>query len=217
VDRLRVVAYCAVAANTQRPEFCSRSGAHREIKYRGSNEKMKKDCLSGNIAVVLSLCSVFACSSAAAGTATVLGVSKSWTAYTSGSGDGKVCYAMSQPKASLPKKAKRDAVGFLINDWPSRKTRGEPEVVPGYKFKDGSTVTVEVGADKFTLSTTNDGGTGSAWVKGSNDEARLIDSMQHNGQAVVTGTSARGTLTHDTYALDGLPDALTKIHTACSL
>jgi hypothetical protein len=117
----------------------------------------------------------------------------------------------------LPKKAKRDAIGFLINDWPSRKTRGEPEIVPGYKFKDGSAVTVEVGADKFTFSTTNDGGTGSAWIKGSNDEARLIETMQRGGQAIVTGTSARGTLTHDTYALDGLSDALTKIHTACSL
>jgi hypothetical protein len=176
---------------------------------------MKKYCLSGHTAVMLALCSI--CAPAAAGTATVLGVSKNWTAYTSGSGPDKVCYAMSQPKSSLPKKAKRDPIGFLINDWPSKKTRGEPEIVPGYKFKDGSAVSIEIGSDKFTLSTSNDGGTGSAWVKGSNDESRLIESMQRGVQAVVTGTSVRGTTTHDTYLLDGLADALTKIHTACSL
>ena len=112
---------------------------------------------------------------------------------------------------------KREAVGILINDWPSKKARAEPEVVPGYKFKDGSTVTVEVGQDKFTLFTTNDGGSGSAWVKGPNDEARLIESMQKNAEARVTGITARGTMTHDTYALDGLSDSLTKIHSACNM
>jgi hypothetical protein len=155
--------------------------------------------------------------SASADTATVLGVSKNWTAYSSGTGADKVCYAMSQPKSSQPKKLKREAVGFLVNDWPSKKTRAEPEIVPGYKFKDGSTVTVEVGSDKFTLFTTNDGGTGSAWIKGSNDEARMIEVMQKGVEAVVTGVSAHGTMTHDTYGLDGLADSLTKIHSACSM
>jgi hypothetical protein len=171
----------------------------------------------GRAAMIVAACCAFAGPTASADMATVLGVSKNWTAYTSGTGADKVCYALSQPKSSLPKKAKRDPIGFLINDWPSKKTRAQPEVVPGYKFKDGSSVTVQVGSDKYTLYTTNDGGSGSAWIKGSNDEAKLIDSMQRGAVFVVIGTSARGTMTHDTYALDGLSDALTKIHTACSM
>ena len=171
----------------------------------------------GHAAMIVAACCAFAGPTASADMATVLGVSKNWTAYTSGTGADKVCYALSQPKSSLPKKAKRDPVGLLINDWPSKKTRAQPEVVPGYKFKDGSSVTVQVGSDKYTLYTTNDGGSGSAWIKGSNDEAKLIDSMQRGAEVVVIGTSARGTMTHDTYALDGLSDALTKIHTACSM
>jgi hypothetical protein len=154
---------------------------------------------------------------ARADTATVLGVSRNWTAYTSGTGADKVCYVMAQPRSSAPRRLKRDAVGILINDWPSKKARAEPEIVPGYKFKDGSTVTVSVGADKFTLFTTNDGGSGSAWLKGSNDEARLIEAMQKNGVARVTGITDRGTMTHDTYALAGLSDSLTRIHSACSM
>jgi len=164
----------------------------------------------GALAVLLS-------GTASADNATVLGVSRNWTAYSSGNGPDKVCYAIAQPRASQPKRMKREAVGILINDWPSKKARAEPEVVPGYKFKDGSTVTVAVGQDKFVLFTTNDGGSGSAWVKGPNDEARLIEAMQKNAEARVTGITARGTMTHDTYALDGLSDSLTKIHSACNM
>ena len=154
---------------------------------------------------------------AVADNATLLGVSKNWKAFASGSGADQVCYAISQPTASLPKHAKRDAIGFLINDWPGRKTKAEPEVVPGYSFKDGSVVTVQVGSDKFTFYPTNDGGSGSAWMKKNAEEARLLDALQKGAQATVTGVSAHGTMTHDTYSLAGLGDALAKIHGACSM
>ena len=154
---------------------------------------------------------------ASADNPTLLGVSKNWGAYTVGNGADKVCYALSQPKSTSPKKAKRDPIFFLINDWPGRRARAEPEVVPGYKYKDNSTVTAEVSGSKYTFFTKNDGDAGSAWVKEVLDEQHLIDSMQRGDQLVVTGISARGTMTHDTYSLDGLADALTKIHTACSM
>ncbi len=155
--------------------------------------------------------------SASADNATLLGVSKSWKAFTSGSGPDKVCYAIAQPTSSQPKKAKRDPIGLLINDWPAKHARAQPEIVPGYKFKENSDVTVQIGADKFTFYATNDGGSGSAWMNKSNEEARLIDAMQKGALAVVIGTSAHGTMTHDTYSLNGLAEALTKIHTACSM
>ena len=154
---------------------------------------------------------------AGADNATLLGVSKNWRAFTSGSGPDKVCYAIAQPVSSVPKKAKREPIGLLINDWPAKRARAQPEIVPGYKFKDNSEVTVQVGADKFTFYPTNDGGSGSAWMNKSNEEARLIDAMQRGTKAIITGTSEHGTLTHDTYSLGGLADVLTKIHTACSM
>jgi hypothetical protein len=154
---------------------------------------------------------------AAADNPTLLGVSKNWGAYTVGNGPDKVCYALSQPRSTAPKKAKRDPIFFLINDWPGRRARAEPEVVPGYKYKDGSPVTAEVSGNKYTFFTKNDGDAGSAWVKEVIDEQHLIDNMQRGDELVITGTSARGTLTRDTYSLDGLSDALTKIHTACNM
>jgi hypothetical protein len=147
----------------------------------------------------------------------VLGTFQSWAAYTTQAGDSKVCYALSRPTSMEPRKVKRDPTFFLINDWPGRKAKGEPEIVPGYQYKDGSDVTVEIGANKFTFFTKNDGGAGGAWVEAQADEERLLDAMKTAPEAVVTGTSRRGTLTRDTYSLAGFGDALEKAHQACTM
>jgi hypothetical protein len=152
----------------------------------------------------------------AADNATLLGVAKNWKAFSTGTGSDKVCYAIATPTSSEPKKAHRDAIGFLVNDWPDKKARAQPEIVPGYKYKDGSQVTVEIGSDKFTFYTSNDGGAGSAWMKTS-EEGRLIDAMQRGSEAIVTGISTHGTMTHDTYSLGGMADALAKAHSACAM
>ena len=154
---------------------------------------------------------------ALADTPQVLGTFQNWAAYTTGTGDQKVCYALSQPKATLPKKAKRDPIYFLVSDWPARRAKAEPEIVPGYKYKDGSTATLQVGAQKFSFFTKNDSGDGSAWVEKQADEAQIVSALQGAAQAVVTGTSARGTATKDTFALAGLSDALDKAHAACGM
>ncbi len=148
---------------------------------------------------------------------TLLGAYKNWSALQAVSSDGRSCYAMAQPKSSEPKKAKRDPIYFLINNWPQRRARDEVEIVSGYQFKADSTVTVEVGKDKFELFTKNDGDGGTAWMKDTGEEARLVAAMAHGATAVVTGTSARGTETKDTYSLGGLSGALDKAHSACGL
>jgi hypothetical protein len=177
---------------------------------------MKTLHIARGAAVALAGLFALAAPTMAVDTATLLGVSKNWKAFSAGSGSDKVCYTIAQPTSSEPKKAHRDAVGFLINDWPDKKARAQPEIVPGYKYKDDSQVTVQVGSDKFTFYTSNDGGTGSAWMK-SSEEPRLIEAMQRGSEAIVTGVSAHGTMTHDTYSLSGLAESLAKVHSACAL
>lgn len=148
----------------------------------------------------------------------LLGVFKDWSAYSTDTASyGKVCYVLSQPKSSDPSNVKRDPVYFLISDWPGRKTKAEPEVVPGYPYKDDSKVTVQVGSDKFELFTKNDGDSGAAWVQATADEQRMVDSMRRGQQAIVTGTSTRGTLTRDVFSLSGISASLDKIHKACGM
>jgi predicted porin len=147
----------------------------------------------------------------------LLGTFQNWSAYTNGSGATKTCYVLSQPQTTFPKKAKRDPIYFLISDWPGRKAKNEAEIVPGYKFKEGSTVTAEVGKEKYTFFTKNDANDGTAWVQDVNDEAKLVDAMMRGSNVVVSGTSMRGTLTKDTYALGGLEQALDRIHSTCGM
>lgn len=148
-----------------------------------------------------------------------IGTFKSWTTFSSGAGETRVCYAISSPTLSEPTKVKRDRVFFLINDWPGRnpKAKSEPEIVPGYEYKDGSKVTAEVGANKFEFFTKNENKAGAAWIEQTSDETRLIEAMRHGAEAIVIGTSKRGTQTRDTYSLAGLSEALDKAHEACGL
>ena len=147
----------------------------------------------------------------------LLGSFKNWSAYETGSGDAKVCYALSRPTQSEPAKIKRDPPFFLLNDWPARHAKAEPEIVPGFQYKDGSSVTAQLGADTVSFFTKNDGGAGGAWVEGQSDEERLVNAMKTASEAVVTGTSKRGTAVRDTYSLAGFADALDKAHQACGL
>jgi hypothetical protein len=90
--------------------------------------------------------------------------------------------------------------------------------VPGYKFKEDSTVTAQIGKDqKFTFFTKNDSDDGTAWMQDVNDEAKLVDAMTRGANIVVSGTSQRGTQTKDTYALAGLEQALDRIHSTCGM
>ena len=153
----------------------------------------------------------------AAAAPTLLGTFKDWSAFQSATASTKVCYALAKPSASEPKKAKRDPIYFMISDWPGRRVKGEVQVVPGYQFKEGSTATATVGADKFDLFTQNSGGNGSAWVEDAANERRLVEAMKGGAKVVVSGTSLRGTATKDAYSLGGLSEALSKVHEACGM
>lgn len=146
-----------------------------------------------------------------------LGTFKNWTALTAGSGDAKTCYALSQPVASDPKSVKRDPIYFLISDFPARKVKAEPQIVPGYAYPENGTVNVTVGGDRFTFFTKNSGDSGGAWLKSSLEESRLVSAMQKGSRAVVTGASARGTTTTDAYSLSGISAALQRAHAECKM
>jgi hypothetical protein len=156
-------------------------------------------------------------STAAAGGPNALGSFHDWSAYTRGAGEMKVCYALSEPRTKEPARAKRDPVYFLINDWPGRRSKAEAEIVPGYQYRDGSTVTVQVGSAGFAFFTKNEANAGGAWVLNPADQPKLIAALRNGSNAVVTGTSRRGTQTRDTYSLTGIGDAIDKIHQACGM
>jgi hypothetical protein len=159
---------------------------------------------------------------AAAGTAVaaeekpnLLGSFHDWYVYETGKGASRLCYALSEPKQMDPKNAKRDPAFFLISTWPGRKVRNEPSVVAGYAYKDGAKTDVQVGSDKFSFFTKNDGSAGGAWLEDSKDEKKLIEAMKKGAGMNITGISSQGTMTHDTYSLAGISAALDKLDSTC--
>jgi hypothetical protein len=167
--------------------------------------------------ILSSLAAFLLATPALADSAVLLGVFKNWQAYSTGSGSGMTCYAMSVPRATQPRAAKRAPIFLMVSDWPGRKVKSEPEIVPGYPYKANAAVTLEIGADKFTFFARNDGQSGSAWLQNLGDMAALNNAMDHGVSAVTIGTPARGAKTMDTYSLAGYGEALAKIHTACNM
>jgi hypothetical protein len=163
------------------------------------------------------LAALLAAPAAAAEKPAPLGTFSNWSAFTAGTGADKTCYALSQPVASSPKGVRRGEIYFLISDFPARKARAQPQIVPGYAYPANGTVNVTVGSDKWTFFTKNEGDKGSAWLKSSGDEAKLVAAMEKGNRMVVTGMSSRGTATTDAYSLSGITAALKKVHAACKM
>jgi hypothetical protein len=157
------------------------------------------------------LCFCLTASAALAEADSVLGRYGDWEAHKLERDNATTCYAISKPKSSAPKSAKRDPAYFLITNWTDRDSKAEPSIVAGYAYDEGSTAAVQVGKSKFSFFTKGDG----AWLASTADERRLIATMKKAKSATVTGISARGTKTTDRYSLRGLPRALDKIAQAC--
>jgi hypothetical protein len=164
-----------------------------------------------------SLCALSLATPAFADAANLLGAFGNWSAYSTGTGNSMTCYAMSKPRAMQPKNIKRAATYLMISDWPGRKVKAEPEIVPGYEYKESAPVTLAVGPDKFAFFARNEAKSGSAWLQSLNDNQRLIEIMGKGVSAVAAGSSSRGTKSVDTYSLAGFSDALAKIHAVCNM
>ena len=145
----------------------------------------------------------------------LIGTFKEWHVYSAGKGKNRTCYALSVPKEMNPANVMRDEVFFLISSWPANKTVNQPSIVPGYQYGANTKTQVRVGSDQFVFFTKNDGGAGGAWMENVANEKKLVAAMKRGSSMIVTGTSARGTLTTDDYSLAGFSAALDKLGTAC--
>ena len=73
-----------------------------------------------------------------------------------------MCYAISQPEDKEPKNVNRDPVYFFVSHRPKEGVRNEVSVITGYPYKPGSSTSVAIGPDKYSMFTKGDG----AWING---------------------------------------------------
>lgn len=147
------------------------------------------------------------------GGATLLGSFAGWGAYTASSGGRKICFALAKPSSSTSKPAgrPRDPAYMFITTRPNEKVKDEVSISAGYPFKPRSEASLEAGGGRFALYTQADG----AWIKNAAEEGRMVDAMRKSAQAVVVGTSSKGTELTDTFALKGLAQALDRVAQEC--
>lgn len=152
---------------------------------------------------------------AAAGGAkpTLLGQYGDWGVYTASPGGKKICFTIAKPASSetTPPGKTRNPSYMFISTRPGEKVTDEVSIIIGYPFKPNSEATVAVGNASFALYTQQDG----AWIKNAAEEAHLIEAMRGGDNAVIKGTSAKGTRSTDTFSLKGLAEALDRSGKDC--
>ena len=144
---------------------------------------------------------------------TLLGQYGDWGAYTASPGGKKVCFTIAKPASSetSPPGKSRNPPYMFISSRPAEKVSNEVSIIIGYPFKPNSEATVAVGSTSFALYTRQDG----AWIKNAAEEGNLIAAMRAGQNAVLKGTSARGTQSTDVFSLKGLAQALDRSDQDC--
>lgn len=148
----------------------------------------------------------------------LLGKFDDWAAYTYGSGNDRICYVLSEPKTMLPKGTSRGDVYFMVTHRPGRGIKNEVSMRVGYVFGATSKPFAVIEKDRYQMfSGVPQGGEHQfwAWLENTREEAKMVKSLRAGSSMVIKGTSARKTLTTDTYSLKGVSAALDRIATAC--
>jgi invasion protein IalB len=149
-------------------------------------------------------------SAQAQGAQQLLGQFTDWAAYSAAAGNGKVCFAISQPKSRDPAGLNRDPAYFFVSHRPGENVRNEVSVQVGFPLKPGSSVDLAVGTTPFQLVTQEQRG----WSNGQ-DDSRIVEALRGGSTLTVKSTSGRGNVTTDSYSLKGISAALDRIASEC--
>jgi hypothetical protein len=125
------------------------------------------------------------------------------------------CWAVSPPRSTINTRdgqtveVSRGDIRLYIAYRPG--SNGEVSFTGGYPFAPDSTVEVDVGGRKFNLFTEGE----SAWTGSPSDDEALVTALRAGSSAIVTGRSARGTTTKDTFSLAGVTAATNTARSRC--
>lgn len=109
------------------------------------------------------------------------------------------------------KAVRRGEILMFISYRPKNGVKGEVSFTGGYPFAPDSFVTLTIGDDKYELFTDGEW----AWPASTTDDAKIIASMKRGKDALLTGRSARGTITKDKFSLLGFTAATEQASKFC--
>jgi hypothetical protein len=106
--------------------------------------------------------------------------------------------------------ARRSDILLFVTYQPGENINGQVSFTGGYPFDPNSMVALKIGAKTYQLAVDGEW----AWPEAGKD-SEIVAAMKSGSQAVVTGRSARGTMTTDTFSLIGFTDAVTETAKRC--
>lgn len=161
----------------------------------------------------LSCCFLFCGAQAHAAQPKQIGKHGAWTSYVLKENGQKVCYMVSKPIKAQGKYTNRGEIFALITHRPSENTKDVFSYITGYTYKQGSDAIITIDGKRYSLFTQDD----TAWTPDAAADNKLAKAIQRGSKMVVTGTSARNTLTTDTYSLKGSGSAYKAISNECGI
>ncbi|MGD9802694.1 MAG: invasion associated locus B family protein [Hyphomicrobiaceae bacterium] len=135
-----------------------------------------------------------------------------WKAYRHGTGDQRMCFAVSEPNEAGPNNVKRESPHVYVTAWPKAGIKAEISVLVGLALKKNAEIEVNIDGNRFELFPDGD----RAYVSDANDELKLLDAMRRGRSMTITATSTGGQETRDTYSLSGLTAAVQSMSSGCS-
>jgi hypothetical protein len=142
---------------------------------------------------------------------TALGTFGKWIAYTYTEKGKAVCYMSAKPDKSEGAYKARGEVELLVTHRPAEKAFDVLSVVAGYQYKPDTDVVLTAGGQTFNLFTNAD----RAWARDAKTDAAVVQQLIKSSNAVIKGTSSRGTTTTDTVPLTGFSAAYKAIGDTC--
>lgn len=131
--------------------------------------------------------------------------------------DPAQCWSVSAPKEQVNTRdgrevaVRRSATLLFVSFIPSSGVNGQVSFTGGYPFRQGSTVTLDIGGTKFELFTEGE----MAWSASDAEDAKIITALKRGSEAVLTGVSGRGTRTEDSFSLFGFTAAVEDAEKRC--
>jgi hypothetical protein len=135
-----------------------------------------------------------------------------WKAYRHGTGDERMCFAVSEPSEANPQGGRREGPHIYVTAWPKAGIKAEISVLVGASLNKNAEIQISVDGNRFELFPDGD----RAYVSDADDELKLLDAMRRGRTMTVTSTSAEGKQMRDTYSLLGLTAAIQSMSSGCS-
>lgn len=177
-----------------------------------------KHSLSFGFALLLTLNLIFIPTAQAQEADAPIATFNQWRLFVEGSGLSKTCFIMGEPKQTAPSNVKRGDIFITLTHRPGQGVRNEIAVSAGYPFSAQSNPFVQIGSTEFNFFTgvqARNSADGWAWLRQLDQQAGLVSAMKRGKTLVFKGTSARGTITTDTYSLSGVTAATKALDAAC--